>query len=196
MAQDRDAALHTLLQRTEFEYPMIKTLAAASALAFAALPAAALAQDDPRGYATLGYTAIDTDQADLGAVTARLGWKVLPYAGVEAEGSIGVEDESFDVSIGGTGGVIELKHDVAAYFVGYLPLGEHFELFARAGYGTSKIESTAESVRVLAEGESFNYGVGASAFLGANGLRADWTRRDFQDGGEADTWSVSYIRRF
>lgn len=175
---------------------MIKTLAAASALALVALPAAAFAQDDPRGNATLGYTAIDTGQAELAAVTARLGWKVLPYAGVEVEGSIGVEDEAFDVSIGGTGGVIELKHDVAAYFVGYLPLGEHIELFARAGYGTSKIEPSVEAVSVLAQGDSFNYGAGASAFLGANGLRADWTRRDFQDGGEADTWSVSYIRRF
>ena len=93
--------------------------------------------------------------------------------------------------------MIELKHDVAAYAVGFLPLGEHVELFARAGYGTSKIESSVSSVIVRGDGESFNYGVGASVFYGANGLRADWTRKDFTKGdAEADIWSVSYVRRF
>lgn len=176
---------------------MIKTTLTALVAACALLPAAALAQDDSRAYATLGYTAIDTDQASLGAVTGRFGYKALPWIGAELEAGVGVEDESFDVSIGGTGGTIELKHDVAAYAVAFLPLGDHFEAFARVGYGTSKIESSVAAVRVLNEGESFNYGVGASAFLdGWNGVRVDWTQRDFQDGGEADTWSVSYVRRF
>jgi len=175
---------------------MIKTLIAASALALLALPAAAMAQDDPRGYATLGYGQVETDQATLGVVTARAGWKVLPYAGAELEASVGVEDESFDVSIDGPG-TIELKHDVAAYAVAFLPIGEHVELFARAGYGSTSIESSVAAVTVRGDGESFNYGAGASVFYGANGLRADWTRKDFTDnGGEADVWSVSYIRRF
>lgn len=176
---------------------MIKTTLTALVAACALMPAAALAQDPSRAYATLGYTAIDTDQAELGAVTGRFGYKVLPWVGAELEAGVGVEDETFDVSIGGTGGTIELKHDVAAYAVAFLPLGDHFEAFARVGYGTSNIESSVAAVTVRDEGESFNYGVGASAFLdGWNGVRADWTRRDFQDGGEADTWSVSFIRRF
>ena len=176
---------------------MIKTLIATSAVALAGLPAAALAQDAPRGYATLGYSQIDTEQATLGAVTGRAGWKFLPYVGVEGEASIGVEDETFEVSIGGTGGAIELKHDVAAYAVAFLPLGDHIELFARAGYGSTSIEATTPAVTVVGDGESFNYGAGASVFYGANGVRADWTRKDFADnGGEADSWSVSYIRRF
>lgn len=176
---------------------MIKSLLSASVLVLAGLPAAALAQDAPRGYATLGYTHLETDQATLGAVTGRAGWKLLPYAGVEAEASVGVEDETFDVSIGGTGGTIELKHDVAAYAVAFLPLGEHLELFARAGYGSTSIESSVPAVSVLGDGESLNYGFGASVFYGADGLRADWTRKDFtDDGGETDTWSVSYVRRF
>lgn len=177
---------------------MIKTTLTALLAACALMPAAALAQSESRTYATLGYTAVDTDDLELGAVTGRFGYKFLPWVGAELEAGVGVEDQSFDVSIGGTGGTFELKHDVAAYAVAFLPLGDHFEAFARVGYGTTKIESSAMAVTVRSEGESLNYGVGASAFLdGWNGVRADWTRREFQnDGGEADTWSVSYIRRF
>jgi outer membrane immunogenic protein len=175
---------------------MIKTIVAASIAAVIALPAAALAQEAPRGYATLGYSQIDTEQAVLGAITARAGWKVLPYVGVEGEASFGIDDEPFEVSIDGAG-AIELKHDYAAYAVAFLPLGQHIELFARAGYGSTSIESTVSAVSVVGNGESFNYGVGATAFYGANGVRADWTRKDFSDnGGEADSWSVSYVRRF
>lgn len=180
---------------------MMKTTLTALVAACALMPAAALAQartpGESRTYATLGYTAVDTDQAELGAVTGRFGYKVLPWVGAELEAGVGIEDESFDVSIDGSG-VIELKHDVAAYAVAFLPLGDHFEAFARIGYGTTSIESSVAAVSVRGDGESFNYGVGASAFLdGWNGVRADWTRREFQDdGGEAETWSVSYIRRF
>ncbi len=172
-------------------------LAAAAVAALAILPAAAAsAQEAPRSYATLGYTRLDTDQAELGAVTARLGYKFHQNFGVEGEAGIGIEDEDIEVSINGSG-VIELKHEVAAYAVAFLPLGDRFEAFARIGYGTSKIEASVAGVTVRDQGESFNYGVGASAFLTTHdGLRANWTRRDFQDGGEADTWSLSYIRRF
>ena len=48
-------------------------------------------------------------------------------------------------------------------------------------------------------GDSWNYGVGANYYLdGKNGVRADWTRRDFTDdnGGELDTYGLSYVRRF
>lgn len=175
---------------------MTKTTLTALVAACALMPAAAHAQQGSRAYATLGYTAVETDQAELGAVTGRFGYKVLPWVGAEVEAGVGVEDDSFDVSINGSG-TIELRHDVAAYAVAFLPLGDHFEAHARIGYGTTEIESSVAAVTVRDEGESFNYGVGASAFLdGWNGVRADWTRRDFQDGGEADTWSVSYIRRF
>jgi hypothetical protein len=179
---------------------MIKTVIAA-ALALAALPASSLAQDAAgpdaaRFYGTLGYSQIDAAQATLGAVTARGGWKARPWLGFEAEAGVGVEEDAFDVSSGVTGGVIELKHDVAAYAVAFMPIGDHVELFARAGYGSTRIEASTPAV-TPADGASLNYGVGVSVFHGDNGLRADWTRKDFSDNdGEADSWSVSYIRRF
>lgn len=184
---------------------MTRTIAAAAAVAIIGLPAAAQAQTyttqshaaDSRVYGSVGYSQFETDQATLGAVTARVGFKPLRYAGVEIEASAGVDDEAYEVSLDFAPGVIELKHDVAAYAVAFLPLGEHFELFARAGYGTTKVEASTPNVTVQGDGESFNYGAGANVFYGANGLRADWTRRDFTDeGGEADVWSLSYVRRF
>lgn len=175
---------------------MIRYALAAPALLLAGLPAAALAQDAPRAYGSIGYSQVETDDATLGAITARAGYKLLPYVGVEGEASVGIENDSFDVSIGGSG-EIELKHDVAAYAVAFLPLGQNFEIFARAGYGSTSIETTVPGVTARGDGESFNYGVGASVFHGNNGLRADWTRRDFtDDGGEADVWSLSFVRRF
>ncbi|MFN3559684.1 MAG: porin family protein [Brevundimonas sp.] len=176
---------------------MLKTAIAASAVLLAALPTVASAQDEPRLYGSLGYSAIDTGQADLGSITARVGYKFLPYLGVEGEAGIGVKDEGYDVSIGGSSGAIELKQDFAAYAVAFLPLGENFEVFARAGYGSTAIEATSAGVTVQGDGESFNYGLGATAFFRNDGVRVDWTRRDFtDDAGEADVWSVSYVRRF
>jgi outer membrane immunogenic protein len=177
---------------------MIKTAIAASALLLVGLPAAAMAQDTPRYYGSIGYSAVETDQADLGAVTARLGYKFLPWIGVEGEAGIGVKSEGYDVSIGGSSGDIELKHDAAAYAVGFLPFGENFEVFARVGYGTTAVEATSGGVTVRGDGDSFNYGVGGTAFFRNDGVRVDWTRRDFTDdnAGEADVWSVSYVRRF
>lgn len=176
---------------------MIRTVIAASVVVLAGLPVVALAQEAPRAYGALGYSHLDTDGADLGAVTGRLGYKLWPNFGVEAEASIGVDDQAYDVSIDGASGVFELKHDVAAYAVAFLPLGDHVELFARVGYGSTNIEASTPGVTVRGAGESLNYGVGASVFLNNNGLRADWTRRDFtDDAGKADVWSLSYIRRF
>ena len=57
----------------------------------------------------------------------------------------------------------------------------------------------AAGLSVTEDGESVNYGAGANYFFdGQNGVRADWTRRDFTDdnGGEVDTYGVSYVRRF
>lgn len=173
------------------------SLAAAAVSLFAA---PALAQDawDSGIYGSAGYTAFDGQDAQLGAVTGRVGAKLTRNFGVEAEGSIGVKDDDIEVSIDGSG-AYELKHDLAAYAVGAVPINDNLELFARLGYGTTKIEASPAAVSVLQDGSSVNYGVGANyLFDGVNGVRADWTRRDFTEdrAGEADTWSIGYVRRF
>lgn len=42
-----------------------------------------------------------------------------------------------------------------------------------------------------------NYGVGVQYHAGLNGVRLDYTRYDFDDGGDdANVWALSYSRRF
>jgi outer membrane immunogenic protein len=103
-----------------------------------------------------------------------------------------------DVTVGATTVNVEHEYDAAVYAVGILPISPNFELFARGGYGTTEIKASAAGVSASDSGESWNYGVGANYFIdGRNGIRADWTRRDFtNDGGEADVWSLGYVRKF
>ena len=170
-------------------------LAAIAATAFAA-PAMAQTMSTPQWYGTLGYSQLDHSDGDLGAVTGRVGAKFNPYLGVEGEASLGVKDDDF--RIGAVEGSLEHQYDAAAYVVGTLPVTPNLELFARGGYGTTKIKAELAGVGYEADGESWNYGAGANYYFDAqNGVRADWTRRDFRDdAGEADVYSVSYVRRF
>jgi len=166
-------------------------------VATAALFAApAMAQDASNVYGSVGYATADVEGVDLGAVTGRMGYKFNPNFAVEGEASFGVADD--DVTIGAVTANVEHEYDAAVYAVGILPVAPNFELFGRAGYGTTEIEASAAGVTASDSGESWNYGVGANYYFdGQNGIRADWTRRDFtNDGGEADVWSLGYVRKF
>src|SRR5690606_36640127 len=177
---------------------MRNVILVAAAVSVFALPAAAqvVQPGGPTYYGTLGYSQLDHSDGDLGAVTGRLGAKLNPYLGVEGEASIGVKDDDFTVA--GVEGKLEHDYDAAAYVVGTLPVTPNFELFARGGYGTTSIKAELAGVESEADGESWNYGVGANYFFdGQNGVRGDWTRRDFtDDGGEVDVYSLNYVRRF
>ncbi len=176
---------------------MRNILLATAAVSLFALPAAAQSFSQPQWYGTAGYTALDAEDADLGALTGRIGAKVSPNFALEGEASIGVVDD--DVTFGGVTGSVEQDYDAAAYAVGILPVSPNFELFGRVGYGTTSIKADVAGITAEEDGESVNYGVGGNYFFDANnGIRADWTRRDFTDdnGGEVDTYGVSYVRRF
>ncbi len=168
-----------------------------SAAAIALMATPALAQDRTGMYGSLGYSQLDGADGDLGAVTGRLGARMSRNFGLEAELSTGVKDD--DITIGAVTGSLKLDYDAAAYAVGYLPLSDNFELFGRAGYGTTSVEADVAGFTQTEDGESFNYGAGANWWFNENsGLRGDWTRRDFTDdgGGEVDAYSLSYVRRF
>ena len=173
------------------------TTAAAAALVAAFVPAIANAQDTSvTGYGSLGYSHHDMEGADVGAIQGRLGARFGQYLGVEGELGFGVKKD--DVNIAGVNGKAKLEHQAAIYGVGFLPVAPNADLYARIGYGSSEGKVTVPGASVKADGDSWNYGVGANYYLdGKNGVRADWTRRDFRDnGGKADAYSVSYIRRF
>ncbi|AQR61290.1 cell envelope biogenesis protein OmpA [Brevundimonas sp. LM2] len=176
---------------------MRNLLLATAALTVFAEPAAAQSVQGPTYSGSIGYTQLDSDDGDLGAITARLDARLHPNFGLEGEASVGVRDEDF--SVGGVNGSLEHDYDAAAYAVGYLPLSPNLELFGRVGYGTTQIKADVAGFEATEDGESVNYGVGANYFFdGVNGIRGDITRRDFTDdnGGEVDTYGVSYVRRF
>ena len=102
---------------------------------------------------------------------------------------------------------VSLHDQEAIYGVGFLPLGDQFELFGRVGYGHqgAKVSATATgaggpvTVSQKIAGDSWNFGGGGQWFWDTkNGLRADYTREEFtpRDSGHADTWAVSYVRKF
>jgi len=175
---------------------MRNVLLATAALTLIAAPAMA---QDPASPVTgsLGYTHLDADDGELGAITGRLGYDFTRNFGIEGEASIGVKDE--DVTIAGVDGSLEHEYDAAVYGVAKVPVSENLELFGRVGYGTTSIKADVAGFSATEDGESLNYGAGANWFFdGQNGVRADWTRRDFTDdaGGEIDTYGLSFVRRF
>lgn len=176
---------------------MRNILLAAAAVSMFAVPAMAQSIQSPSYYGTLGYSQMQGDNADLGAITGRVGAKLHPNFGVEAETSFGVGHD--DVNIAGVNGKVEHRYDVAAYGVAILPVQPNFDLFARVGYGVTEVKASAAGVAASDHSDSVNYGVGANYYLdGQNGIRADWTRRDFQDSnaGEANVYALSFVRKF
>ena len=173
----------------------MKTLLLTTVAATLAIAAPALAQDYYGGV-SYSSTSVDDVDADIGSVTGRFGAKFNPYFGVEGEASFGVKDET--VSVAGVNVDVEPQYDAAVYGVVSAPISPNLEVFARGGYGTTEVDVSAAGLSETANGESWNYGVGANYFFdGVNGVRADWTRKDFEDdGGEADVWSLGYVRRF
>ena len=176
---------------------MRNILLATAAISLFAVPAMAQTVSSPQWSGSVGYTVLDGDDVDLGAITGRATARLHPNFAVEGEASIGVKDD--DITVAGVNGSVEHDYDAALYAVGVLPVSPNFELFGRVGYGTTSIKADIAGVSAQEDGESVNYGVGGTYYLDArNGLRADWTRRDFTDdnGGEIDTYGVSYVRRF
>lgn len=192
-------------------------IAAASATCMA-VAAPAFAQDaatgpslsHPQGYLTLGYTYLNPYGHDLGELTGRAGLRFSRYWGVEGEIGGGILGNHFATGTG-INSRVNLSEGVApaAYAVGYLPLmGDKLDLLARVGYGNTPLQvrsdvggssANANTTRTLA---SWNYGAGAQyALNGKDGLRFDYTRRDFQAPGldnpkDTDTYSVSFVHKF
>lgn len=178
---------------------MKSLILAASSVAVLAVAAPALAQAPGSSpiYGSLGYAQSELDDVSLGALQGRVGARLHPNFGVEGELAFGVKDDTVQVAPGLSADV-ELENQAAVYGVGFVPLSPNADLFARVGYGTTEVKASGAGASASADGQSWNYGVGGQYFFdGANGVRADWTRYDFEDdGGEADVWQIGYVRKF
>ena len=169
----------------------MKTLLLTSAAALTALGAASTASaqtvDSPVNLG-VGYTYVDADGVDFDALTLRGGYDFTPYLGIEGEALIGLGDEDvggFDAS---------LDYGLGAFAKAQYPLADNFSIFGRLGYVWAEV-----SVDGLGSDSEDGVGYGAGveyAFNGANAIRGEYTRYDFEGNAEADGWSVSYVRRF
>lgn len=175
-------------------------IATATALALLyGLPTAAQAQDAPPVgiYGSIGYANAHTDGLDLGAVQARLGYRFNTWLGVEGELAGGVKDDR--VNVGGIDAKVKLSNQEAIYGVAFAPLSANTDLIGRIGYGSQSAKASALGASRVADGDSWNFGVGAQHhFDGVNGVRVDYTREQFtgSGAGHADVWAVGYARRF
>ncbi len=181
----------------EYQMKSLIALAATTALTLS-IPAIASAQSlsPTTVYGSLGYANANIDDVNLGAIQGRLGARFGQYLGVEGELAGGVKSD--DTNVAGVPVNVKLQHQAAIYGVGYLPLSPQADLFARVGYGNSKIKASAAGASAADDGDSWNYGVGGQYFLDdKNGVRLDYTRHDFKDSStNADVWAVGYTRKF
>jgi hypothetical protein len=196
---------------------MKSLIIAAVAVTGIAVSAPAFAQDaamptltHPQGYLNLGWTYLNPYGHDLGELTGRAGVKFSRYWGVEGEVGGGLLGNHYATGPG-INSRVNLSEGIsrAVYGVGYLPvMNDKLELLARVGYGNTPLltrsdvgasSSNPNTMRTLA---SWNYGAGAQyALNGKDGLRFDYTRRDFQAPGfdnpkDMDTYSVSIVHKF
>ncbi|WOI54666.1 porin family protein [Parvularcula sp. LCG005] len=174
----------------------MKTVAIA-ALAAASTLSVAHAQDSVADGVNLGigYSVLSVDDVDFDAVNLRAGYDFNDYFGVEAETLIGVGEEDF--SIGAVSGDAELNYSFGAYGKAQYPVTDQFSVFARAGWVTSEVEADIAGLAIDESEDGLAYGAGAEyRFTDKHGVRADYTRYDFDDDAEADLYSASYVYRF
>lgn len=177
----------------------MKVLPATLGVSFAlAVSGPVLAQSLPDAtfYGSAGYTGLAGDKSlgdvDLGALTLKGGTRFGRYFGVEGEVGFGLHDDA-DQDIN-----TKLKHQYAAYAVGYVPIKPNADLFARIGYGANSFVVDDYTTKTRPLGESLNLGVGGQYFFDErNGVRADYTHYDFRNtDAEADALTLSFIRKF
>jgi outer membrane immunogenic protein len=176
-------------------------LPTAAAAALFTLPMAAHAQDasGSKFYGGLGYSHHDYKGADPGSIQARVGARLHPNFAIEAEGGVGVNSD--DSSRGGVDTKSRILREGAVYGVGLVPVSPNTDLYARVGYGATKVKTEFNAAGVTGSDKdtikSWNYGVGGQHFFdGANGVRADYTREDASRGRDANVWSLGYVRKF
>ena len=192
-------------------------LAAATAAVLAATPA--FAADDSGLYigAGLGNFALDSqglfdgkdfDGSDIGFKVFG-GYKFMEYLAVEVEYMDGGEpDDNYNV---GNDSPERLRANAGftgfiGSAVGILPIGESFDLFAKAGFimwdadGDAKVfdgDTTLERASFDNDGTDFAWAVGGTWYImEALGLRAEYQGFEISDFNSVDFASASVIWRF
>jgi len=149
---------------------------------------------DGRTHIGGGALHIDADGANFSGLFVRGGYDFTPFFGGELEGQIGVWDDTVNLG-GGLTADVGLNYGVAGFLKAQYPVAEQFSVFARAGYAWAEFDASAAGLTIQDDADGLAYGVGAEwAFSGPNAIRFDFTRYDFD--GDANVWSIGYVRRF
>lgn len=171
----------------------IATISAVALLA--GFAGAAQAQDAGKYYVEAGYANVDFADEGFGVANFGAGVKFNKYFGAEVNAGFGITEKSYVES----GVTVDVKVDstLAAYLVGSYPVSENVELLGRIGFLRGELSGEASGTKVSVSDDAFAAGVGVRYFPkgGVHGLRADFTRAEFED-GDVDQISVSYVRRF
>ncbi len=169
-----------------------------AAAATAALAAAAPAFAQSTGvYGTLGGEDLNSNSANVGAITGRLGYRPIPYLGIEGEVSAGIGSDH--LNIGGARASVRVNDQYAGYAVGFLPIGPNFDVLGRIGYGATDLRLRRPGASFSDRLTSWNAGVGAQYFMdGKDGVRADYTRETATGHNDIDAnvFSLAYVRKF
>lgn len=128
------------------------------------------------------------------------GYRLMENFGVEVAYADGGTITSDSTVTAPTAGSFGIDLDVTAWIidaVGFIPLGEGFEVFGKLGAAIWDADAsfsgvaggTAFSGDVDDDGSDFHFGVGASYALTDNlGVRAEWERINGDD--EMDAWTI------
>lgn len=165
---------------------MKKIALAAATVAIAAFASPAAAQGAPGSwYAGAGYTHYDFENAEVGGVTGRLGYRMNQNFAVEGEGTIGTRDDD-NAELNGAYGV---------YGVGILPVSPSVDLFGRVGYQQVEVDGVGPVADIDEDG--VGYGAGASFRVSDRfGIRGEYTRLDTGEESDADTFSIGGVVNF
>lgn len=166
---------------------------------------AAIAQEAPAtgAYASAGYSLISPSGdrgGDLGALTLKGGYQFNPYFGLEAEGAIGIDDDSY--STGANARVsYGLDYSLGAFGVARYPVTDKVDVFARAGVVHAKFDGKARigttTVKLSDKNEWFAGGAGVQFNIDPkNSIRAEYTRYEDNNDLDADVWGASFVRKF
>ena len=127
----------------------------------------------------------DFDESDLGW-KALVQWRFIKYFGIEVQyvefGS--PENDDFAVEL----------NDFAAFGVGVLPVGDHFEFFGKFGYGLWNVEVEDLNIDDVVEDDEYDivYGGGMAIVFGKHfATRLEYERFEVDETDSVDMASIS-----
>lgn len=171
------------------------SIALAGFVLVAVVPAAH-AQSDSRAYGQIGVAGAKVNDETFEALNLGFGYNLTPHFALEADANVGMTDKEIDLD--GVKLKAKLDYTAGTYALYAFPVGEQFDIFARAGYMWSKtsLPVNTSSIKTSADGPAYGLGVRYFPGAGKNGVRLDATHYDFGDDLKGEIYQLSYVRKF